>query len=309
MAVSGTGKRTSANVDVYLDPLPLDPNDVQVKNVTTSGMEMEWKRLTDTYYQYIIIQFQCQENETDDGACSKTTKTNNSNNFQSIDGLIPGAIYDMRLFSKTIHNRTSTEVSIKHAIFPEFPVNVTDPEENDTSIMISWEKPMGVVAKYKIEINPAMMTESDRSSFSNDGMSVFYITETTLNLNKANFYPGFIYNVTLNSVNGHGNLSLPVPRDVRRQIEPPGNFRNETQTTSNFTLRWIKPFGYVTHYELTIWENYTTLRNKIRLDNNQTGFLQPNCIPGEFYNSTLTAFSNTGNSQVISAKIDPDRTD
>ncbi|XP_040269172.1 receptor-type tyrosine-protein phosphatase beta-like, partial [Bufo bufo] len=212
--------------------------------------------------------------------------------FDTIDGLIPGNYYTLLVSAVVGENNITGNISqLLVYTKPDVVKNLTAGIITTTSISLSWEKPYGNASFYEIQIlgEPSLNRTVNTNFDTIDGL-----------------IPGNYYTLLVSAVVGENNITGNSSHLL--VYTKPDVVKNLTAgiiSTTSISLRWGKPYGNASFYEIQILGEPSLNRTV-----NTTFDTIDGLIPGNYYTLLVSAVVGenniTGNSSHLLVYTKPD---
>ncbi|KAM9316128.1 tenascin-X-like [Gastrophryne carolinensis] len=238
--------------------LPEVVKNLTIENITTTSISLSWEKPDGNVSSYFI-------QILGDPTINRTVTTTSD----TIENLTPGNYYTFLVSAQVGGSVQGKSNSIFTYTSPEVVKNLTIENITTTSISLSWEKPVGNVSSYFIQIlgdptfNRTVTTTSD-------------IIE---NLTPGNYYTFLVSAQVGGNVQGKSNstFTYTFPEIVK-------NLTIENITTTSISLSWEKPDGNASSYFIQILGDPSFNRTVTT-----TSDTIENLTPGNYYTFLVSA--------------------
>ncbi|KAF3697924.1 Fibronectin [Channa argus] len=190
-----------------------------------------------------------------------------------LEGLTAGSGYMVKVFAIKCERDINNPQEANFYTIPNKVDHLNVPMQQDTSVMLSWNKPEGNTDFYRVEYNDN------------------YIDTKTTSEVVTGLTPGTLYNFTvISGVNDTSKWSEPSTIQVFTKPGKVSNLIVSDNTDTSLTLKWGPPVGGVTGYRVLVLEKNITLNNTVV---KETSFRVEGLLPGTEITFNVTAQANS----------------
>ncbi|XP_008049284.2 receptor-type tyrosine-protein phosphatase eta [Carlito syrichta] len=234
---------------VYSRTAPSAVYDIQVVNVTTTEMQLEWRSIDNAseYTYHLVVQ-----------SVHGSNHTSTPHKELTLWGLVPGTLYNITVSPEVDHVRGDAN-SIAQFTRPS-RVSITGVRTNTTVAELSWQNfdEASPTYFYLLLIEKVGDVSNATQVVTGVGVTCTAVTELT---------PGSAYNVEIFAQVGNATESLePGQKSFCTDPAPVASFHCDmVPKEPSLVLRWACPPGANTGFELGVssgaWDNRTRLEN------------------------------------------------
>ncbi|XP_067123483.1 tyrosine-protein phosphatase 10D-like isoform X2 [Centruroides vittatus] len=232
----------------------------------------------------------------EDDATSKTFYLNEGASPFTLQDLIPGASYEVRIYSLFQGKESIKYTSVNFTTKPNTPGRFVVFFRNETTLMMLWQPPFpsGVFDRYRIAI-----------SSDDNKESVLYFDKKPDQIRGAfhDLVPGRGYNISVQTVS-RNQLSSPTLGSYHTLPLPPTNVTFHNVTSYSFVVTWSPPSNYSEFDKYQIMLSHkNSVRHTINGDKERKIIFDTNLKPGHKYTVLLKTYSGHVHSQNVTGTI------
>ncbi|XP_041857685.1 fibronectin 1a [Melanotaenia boesemani] len=270
-------------------PLPtvVDTSE-SVTEITSSSFVISWVSASDTVSGFRVeYELTEQGQGTGEPIVLDLPRTATSVN---INELLPGRKYNVNVYEVT-NGEDILILSTSSKTAPDAPKEHEVEEVGDTSIVISWERPLAPITGYRVVYTPSVEGESTELILSN----------TTTSVTLSDLLPGKAYNISIYAVE-HSLESEPIFVQINTSGEPlldevasPSDLQFFEVSDKKIVLTWSGPAGDVSGYRVTIVpvEESVSTPTEMTLPVGQNSYIEVTHLqPGTLYRFNIYAIHN-----------------
>ncbi|KAM6151918.1 fibronectin isoform 1-T1 [Erethizon dorsatum] len=292
---SASSPVTSNTVTGESTPLsPVVATSESVTEITASSFVVSWVSASDTLSGF-RVEYELSE-EGDEPQYLDLPSTATSVN---IPDLLPGRKYIVNVYQISEEGKQSLILSTSQTTAPDAPPNPTVDQVDDTSIVVSWNRPQAPITGYRVVYSPSVEGSSTE----------LILPETANSVTLSDLQPGIQYNITIYSVE-ENQESTPVfiqqettgvPRPDK--VSPPRDLQFVEVTDVKVTIMWTPPESAVTGYRVEVIPVNLPGEHGQRLPVNRNTFAEVTGLsPGVTYYFKIFAVNHGRESKPLTAQ-------
>ncbi|XP_026231715.1 fibronectin-like isoform X2 [Anabas testudineus] len=283
-------------------PPPVVDISESVTEITSSSFVISWVSASDTVsgfrVEYELIE---QGQGTGQPMVLDLPRTATSVN---INELLPGRKYTVNVYEVTDDGEDNLILTTSQTTAPDAPTEHDVEEVGESSIVISWEKPLAPITGYRVVYTPSLEGESTELT----------LPDTATSVTLGDLRPGMLYNISIYAVEDSlesepifvqvNTAGDPLPEETTRPPSVVDISESVTEiTSSSFVISWVSASdtvsGFRVEYELSEQGQGTGQPMVLDLPRTTTSVNINDLLPGRKYTVNVYEVTDEGEDNLI----------
>uniref|UniRef100_A0A3Q1CLI2 Fibronectin n=1 Tax=Amphiprion ocellaris TaxID=80972 RepID=A0A3Q1CLI2_AMPOC len=279
------GRREVTRFDFTTTYGSLATSQESVTEITSSSFVISWVSASDTVSGF-RVEYELSEQGQDIFFLLDLPRTATSVN---INELLPGRKYTVNVYEVTDGGEDNLILTTSQTTAPDAPKEHEVEEVGDTSILISWEKPLAPITGYRVVYTPSVEGESTELT----------LPDTATSVTLSDLRPGKMYNISIYAVEDSLE-SEPIFVQVNTSGDPlpvvsPTDLQFFEVSDKKIVLTWSGPAGDVSGYRVTVVpvDESGTPQREMTLPVSQNSYIEVTHLhPGTMYRFNVYTIHN-----------------